>query len=117
MQPIERLTHIKLLAQILLNYLSDFKAENKAKSFFTGAFKSFVNTFISKLVEVEAKYFDNAIAKEETATNVIYNVADEYFKMVASVHVKDMQNHITMHNAYEKNKPSIEGICRKILNH
>jgi len=117
MNPNEKLTHIKVIAQILLNYLSDFKSESKSKSFFTGAFKNLVNNFISKLVEVETKHFDRAIEKEEVATNVIYNVADEYYKMVASVHIKDMQNHITMHNAYEKNKPSMEGICRKILKH
>lgn len=117
MQPIERLTHIKVLAQILLNYLTDFKAESKTKSFFTGAFKNFVHNFISKLVEIETKYFDRAISKEEQATNVIYNIQDEFYKMAASVHVKDMRNYITMHHAYEKNKPSMEGICRKILKH
>ncbi|MBC7845586.1 MAG: hypothetical protein H7Y10_03745 [Flavobacterium sp.] len=117
MQPIEKLTHIKVISQILLNYLSDFKAENKTKSFFTGAFKNFVNNFIGKLAEVEAKHFDRAITKEEVATNVIYNISDEYYKMAASVHIKDMQNYITMHNAYQKDKSSIEGICRKVLKH
>ena len=110
-----KLTHIKILAQILLNYLSDFRAVNSKQNFFTGAFKSFVNTFIGKLVEIEAKYYDRAIAKEEEATDVVYDVMDNYLKAVANVPLWDQQNIITIINAYYVDKGSIEGICKKVL--
>lgn len=110
-----KLTHIKLMAQIQLNYLSDFRAENSKQNFFTGAFKSFVNTFIGKLAEVESKYFDKAISKEEEATEVCYSIMDNYIKAVASVPVWEQQNIVTIINAYNIDKASIEGICKKIL--
>lgn len=110
-----KLTHIKILAQIQLNYLSDFRAENSKQNFFTGAFKSFVNTFIGKLADVEARYFDKAISQEEEATEVCYDVADEFYSMVSSIPIWQMKNYVTMHNAYKADQDSIEGICRKIL--
>lgn len=107
------LTHIKVLTQIQLNYLSELKS-NKP-SFFTGAFKSFTNTFLSKLIEIESKYFDKAIDKQEEATKIIYDVSDEFYKCVSSIPVMDMQNFVSIYNAYYKDKKSIEGICKKIL--
>lgn len=111
-----KLTHIKLIAQILLNYLADFRADNNKQKFFSGTFKNFVNTFILKLSEIEAKYYDNALTKEEEATTVCYDVVDDFTKIVASVPVWEMRNIETIINAYNKDPKSIEGICRKILN-
>lgn len=110
-----KLTHIKLLAQIQLNYLSDLRADSVKEKWFVGTFKNFVNTFIGKLVEVEGKYFDKAISKEEEATEVCYSVMDNYIKAVASVPVWDQQNIVTIINAYNVDKASIEGICKKVL--
>ena len=104
-------THVKILAQIQLNYISELKAKN----FFTGIFKNFTNNFIKQLIEVETKCFDRAMEKEEEATTVCYDVADEYYKMVSSVPLWDMQNIVTIVNAYYVDKKSIEGICKKIL--
>jgi len=109
----EQLTHIKILAQIQLNYLTDFKAENK--SFFTGTFKNFTNNFISKLIEVEAKYFDKAITKEEEAVETCYDVMDEFYKTVSKVPVWDMVNIMSIIEAYNKDKKSIEGVVKKVL--
>lgn len=111
-----KLTHIKLIAQILLNYLADFRSDNNKQKFFSGTFKNFVNTFILKLSEIEAKYYDNALTKEEEATTVCYDVVDDFIKIVASVPVWEMRNIETIINAYNKDPKSIEGICRKILN-
>jgi hypothetical protein len=80
-----RLVHIKLLAQVQLNYISDFKADFKDRNFFTGAFKSFLNNFIVKLSEIEEKHFDHAINKEEKATTECYDVLDGYLKTISSV--------------------------------
>lgn len=110
-----KLIHIKILAQVLLNYLSDFKAESKTKTFFTGAFKNFVNNFILKLSEVESKHFEKAINKEEEATSAIYDVTDEFYKTISSVPIWEMANIVTIINAYNKDQKSIEGICKKVL--
>lgn len=109
----EQLTHIKILAQIQLNYLTDFKAKNK--SFFTGTFKMFCNNFIKQLIEIESKHFDKAMDKQEEAVTVCYDVMDAFYKDVASVPIWDMQNIATIINAYKKDPKSIEGICKKIL--
>lgn len=104
-------THVKILAQIQLNYISELKANN----FFTGTFKNFTNNFIKQLIQVEAKFFDKAIDQQEEATTACYDVADEYYKMVSSVPIWDMQNIVAIVKAYNKDKKSIEGICNKIL--
>jgi hypothetical protein len=110
----EQLSHIKILAQIQLNYLTDFKAENK--SFFTGSFKNFCNNFINHLIQIENKYFDKAIDKEEKSVTEIYKIMDAFLKDVSKVPVWEMQNISTIINAYKKDPKSIEGICKKILN-
>jgi len=110
-----KLTHIKILAQIQLNYLSDFRANSEKEKWFVGTFKNFVKTFIGKLVEVEGKFFDKAISKEEEATEVCYDVMDTFIQAVSSVPIWEQQNIITIINAYNMDKDSIEGICRKIL--
>jgi len=116
MIPIEsRLTHIKLLAQVQLNYISDFKADFKDRNFFTGAFKSFLNNLIIKLSEIEEKHFDHAINKEERATEECYAVLDNYLKTMSSVPIWDMANIETIINAYNINPKAIEGIVKKIL--
>jgi len=116
MIPIEnRLVHIKLLAQVQLNYISDFKADFKDRNFFTGTFKNFLNNLIVKLVEIEEKHFEKAVNLEEKATTVCYDVMDSYYKSVASVPIWDMSNIETIINAYNIDPKSIEGICKKIL--
>lgn len=116
MIPIEnRLVHIKLLAQVQLNYISDFKADFKDKNFFTGAFKNFLNNLIVKLVEIEEKHFGHAIEVQEEATTECYDAMDSYFKTMASVPIWDMRNIETIINAYNVDPKSIEGIVKKIL--
>ena len=110
-----RLVHIKLLAQVQLNYISDFKADFKDRNFFTGAFKSFLNNFIIKLSEIEEKHFDHAMNKEEEATEVCYDVLDSYLKTISSVPIWEMANIVTIIEAYNVDPKSIEGLCRKIL--
>ena len=109
----EQLTHIKILAEIQLNYLNDFKAENK--SFFTGSFKMFCNNFIKHLIRLEETYFDKSITNQEEAVTVCYDIMDAFLKDVSKVPVWDMQNISNIINAYQKDPKSIEGICKKIL--
>lgn len=113
MTPHEQLSHIKIVSQIQLNYLNDFKADNP--NFFTGTMKNFTKNFIVKLEEIERKNFDKALNQQEEAATVIYDVTDEFLKVISQVHIKDMVNIMTIISAYEKDKGSIEGICKKIL--
>jgi hypothetical protein len=104
-------THIKVVAQVLFNYISDYKADN----YFTGKFKSFVNSFIVQLKEVEKKNFDRALELQEEAATEVYNALDSYLKTVSNVPVWDMQNITQVIQAYYVDKKSIEGITNKIL--
>lgn len=106
-----KLTHIKMLAQIQLNYLIDLKAEN----IFTGTLKNFNKNFIAKLFDMEAKYFAKGQDAQEQATDEIYAVADSFYQTIASVPIWEMRNIETIINAYNKDPKSIEGICKKIL--
>ena len=107
----QKQTHIKVIAQVLFNYISDYKADN----YFTGKFKMFVNSFIIQLKEVERKNFDKALELEEEATTVIYDVVDDFYKQVSTIPIWDMQNITQIIDAYYKDKKSIEGITNKIL--
>jgi len=104
-------THIKLLAQVLFNYITDLKADN----YFTGKFKMFVNSFINQLAEVEKKNFDKALELEEEAATITYNVVDQFYRQMANVPVWDMQNIGQIVDAYYTDQKSIEGITKKIL--
>jgi hypothetical protein len=104
-------THIKIIAQVLFNYISDYKAEN----YFTGKFKMFVNSFIVQLKEVEKKNFDRALELQEEAATIVYDALDVYLKTVSSVPVWDMPNITQVIQAYYLDKKSIEGITKKIL--
>ena len=107
----QKQTHIKVIAQVLFNYISDYKADN----YFTGKFKMFVNSFIIQLKEVERKNFDKALELEEEATTVIYDVVDDFYKQVSTIPIWDMQNITQIIDAYYKDQKSIEGITNKIL--
>ena len=107
----QKQTHIKVVAQVLFNYISDYKADN----YFTGKFKSFVNSFILQLKEVEKKNFDKALEQQEEAATEVYNALDSYLKIVSNVPIWDMQNITQVIQAYYLDKKSIEGITNKIL--
>lgn len=67
MTPHEQLSHIKIVSQIQLNYLNDFKADNP--NFFTGTMKNFVGVsfnrqkqkWVSKINNIDCGYYDNQI--------------------------------------------------------
>ena len=107
----QKQTHIKLLAQVLFNYICDYKADN----YFTGKFKMFVNSFIIQLKEVERKNFDKALELEEEAATITYNVMDEFYKNISVIPIWDMQNIEQIIKAYYIDQKSIEGITKKIL--
>lgn len=106
-----KLTHIKLLAQVLFNYIVDLKADN----YFTGKFKMFVNSFILQLTEVEKKNFDKALELEEEAATITYNVVDQFYLKMSTIPVWDMQNINQIIDAYYIDSKSIEGITKKVL--
>jgi hypothetical protein len=107
----QKQTHIKVVAQVLFNYISDYKADN----YFTGKFKMFVNSFIVQLKEVEKKNFDRALELQEEAATEVYNALDLYLRTISSVPVWDMPNITQVINAYYLDQKSIEGITKKIL--
>jgi hypothetical protein len=104
-------THIKLLSQVLFNYINDYKADN----YFTGKFKSFVNSFIIQLGQVEKKNFDRALEQQEEAATEVYNAIDLFTQTVSGVPVWDMPNITQVIKAYYLDPKSIEGITNKIL--
>jgi translation elongation factor EF-Ts len=87
----EQLTHIKILAQIQLNYLTDFKAKNK--SFFTGTFKQFCNNLIKHLINIETQHFDPSIKSQEKAVTVCYDIMDSFYKDVTRLGYAEFINY------------------------
>jgi hypothetical protein len=54
-------------------------------------------------------------SEKEEASQVIYDVYDNFIKTVSNVPIWEMQNVTQILEAYEKNPKSIEGVVRKVL--
>ena len=111
MSKIEKITHIAINAQVLLNRLHDQTAGNVFKQ----VLKHKAKNFIDELIKVEKTLYNGFFeAKEESAVQV-YEVYDNFISDVASVAIYDMENISKIIQAYKKDPKSIEGIVNKIL--
>ena len=107
----DRITHIAILSQILLNYLNDTNANN----YFGKLLKMTCKRFLSELIKVERNVYDKFFDKSEDSTLVVYDTADAFYKTVSNIPIYDMENLSRIWEAYQKDKKSIEGIVKKIL--
>jgi hypothetical protein len=110
MRPEDKITHITINCQVLLNRLSD----ELANKVFKQTLKQKAKTFLDELIKVEKIYNDFFDAKEES-TVAVYDVYDNFMKEMAQVPIYDMESIAYVLQAYRKDPKSIQGITKKIL--
>jgi hypothetical protein len=106
-----QLTNIIITSQILLNRLSDYKADYPLKLIL----KQNTNRLLENLKQIEKEYYDELDTVATEQMDVCYNVTDEFVQKISGVDLADMQNVMMIIDAYRKDPSSIEGIIKKIL--
>jgi hypothetical protein len=106
-----QLTNIIITSQILLNRLSDYKADYPLKLIL----KQNTNRLLENLKQIEKEYYDELDTVATDQMDVCYNVTDEFVQKISGVDLADMQNVMMIIDAYRKDPSSIEGIIKKIL--
>ena len=109
----DRIAHVIVASQLLLNYLSDSLAENV----FGKQVKMKAKNLQQDLIRVEKKHFDH-IAGHEAAEDPLYNMyalMNNYAHTLCNLHISDLENVEAMIEAYRKDPKSMNGIVNKIL--
>jgi hypothetical protein len=106
-----QLTNIIITSQILLNRLSDYKADYPLKLIL----KQNTNRLLENLKQIEKEYYDELDTVATDQMDICYNVTDEFVQKISGVDLADMQNVMMIIDAYRKDPSSIEGIIKKIL--
>ena len=74
-----------------------------------------INNTINALKEVEIEHYDNFFNSKETETSQVYEVYENFIKVISQVPIYDAENLLTMYEAYKKDPKSMQGITNKIL--
>ena len=106
----DKVTHIAINCQVLINRLNDKVAD----SYFKQKLKQTAKSFLQELFKVEKEYYDVFFDKSEDSTIVIYDTYNDFMQTVASVPIYHMENITAIIQAYQKDPKSIEGIVKKI---
>jgi len=103
-----------MIKLILILQIANNNLEN-AKGLFKHAVKNKVSSLIKDLIILETTYFDKIFNSDSEATEVLYDVYNNYIEVVAGVEIEHMDNIRLIIEAYKKDQYSIEGIVKKIL--
>lgn len=82
----DKLTHSIISAQIALNQLEAIKHT----PFYKQSLKNKLNTTIAELIECERNNYDKLFNVAENATVDVYQVFDEFLKLVSTIPVHRM---------------------------
>jgi hypothetical protein len=106
-----QLTNIIITSQILLNRLSDYKADYPLKQIL----KQNTNRLLENLQRIEREYYDELDTVASEQMDVCYNVTDTFVQKIAGVDLADMENVMMIIDAYRKDPKAIEIITKKIM--
>jgi hypothetical protein len=106
-----QLTNIIITSQILLNRLSDYKADYPLKQIL----KQNANRLLENLQRIEREYYDELDTVASEQMDVCYNVTDTFVQKIAGVDLADMENVMMIIEAYRKDPKAIEIITKKIM--
>ena len=106
-----QLTNIIITSQILLNRLSDYKADYPLKLIL----KQNTNRLLDNLKRIECEYYDELDTVATDQMDICYNVNDTFVQKIAGVDFADMQNVMMIIDAYRKDPKAIEIITKKIM--
>lgn len=84
----QKITHITILSQILLNRLHDHVANNN----FSKGLKYSAAKFINQLSVVERERYDKFFEHDESASQIIYSGMDRFYEKVSQIEIEKMDS-------------------------
>lgn len=106
-----KLIKVFFLSQILANELHELQIKHAG----VGRLKSKLKNLNSELIRLSEQHFDKLDSQAEQETNVIYDVTDDFIKLVSNVPVEHYTELQAIYKAYKKDPKSIIGIVKKII--
>lgn len=106
-----QLTNIIITSQILLNRLSDYKADYPLKMIL----KQNTNRLLENLKQIEREYYDELDTVASDQMDICYNVSDDFIEKIAGVDLAEFENIMMIIDAYRKDPKAIEIITKKIM--
>ena len=100
-----------LAMQISSNILTDLQSAKVFKN----SLKMHINNTINALKEVEIEHYDNFFKAKENETSGVYEVYENFIKVISQIAIYDTENILLMYEAYKKDPKSMQGITNKIL--
>ena len=111
MREVDKITTSVMSVQLTLNLLESIKHT----PYFQKELKRSLNLCLPHLINSEKQYYDNFFEVKEESTTQVYQVYEDFVRLIAGVAIYDMQNISSIIEAYRKDPKSIEGITNKIL--
>ena len=111
MREVDKITTSVMSCQIALNQLENIKHT----SYYNGLLKNKLNGIIPELIKKEYEHYDKFFEAESEATDVVYKVFEDFIKKISTIPIYNMESLSIVIDAFNKDKNSIEGICKKVL--
>lgn len=107
----DKITTSVMSCQIALNQLEAIKHT----PYYKQSLKNKINAVLPELIKAETEHYDKFFEKESESTDAVYQVFENFAKRISQVPIYDMENIVTMIEAYNKDAKSMNGITNKIL--
>lgn len=111
----EQFTHKVITSVLAMQISSNILTDLQSTKVFKNSLKMHINRAIDALKEVEVKHYDNFFNSKETETSQVYEVYENFIKIISQVPIYDTENLLKMYEAYKKDPDSMQGITNKIL--
>ena len=111
MREVDKITTSVMSCQIALNQLESIKHT----PYYKQSLKNKINAVLPELIKKESEHFDKFFETDSDATDVVYKVFEDFIKKICTIPIYDMESLSIVIDAFNKDKKSIEGICKKIL--
>ena len=108
-------THKIITSVLSMQISSNILTDLQSTKVFKNSLKMHINRTIDALKEVEVEHYDNFFKAKENETSGVYEVYENFIKVIAQVPIYDAENLLTMYEAYKKDPNSMNGITNKIL--
>jgi len=111
----EIITHKIITSVLAMQISSNILTDLQTAKVFKSSLKMHINRTIEALKEVELEHYDKFFKAKENETSGVYEVYENFIKVIAQVPIYDAENLLKMYEAYKKDPKSMEGITNKIL--
>jgi len=107
----DKITTSVMSCQIALNQLEAIKHT----PYYRSVLKNKLNNVLPELIKAEQEHYDSFFEKHSDSTDHVYKVFELFIQRISKVPIYDMENIVTMIEAYNKDAKSMNGITNKIL--